>query len=148
MNKGFIKPTKRKRKKIVQIGFFILVHPNLGLHPVVTLQDDIFTNKTNHLLDESTTRFSQLSRNPLDVVASPQSTSKLVNYQTNNLWDFHNASQLLDFTKGLCDSLHKDRFSSFKGFQFSLGNIQISLLSITSYNANVITKVNLFLIER
>ena len=54
------KQNKRDREEEC-IDIFILVHPNLGLHSVMSLQHEIFTNTTS----------SQLDQQPLDFITLP-----------------------------------------------------------------------------
>jgi len=41
-------------------NIFILVHLNIGLHPILTLQDDIFTNTISLQLDQQPLDFTTI----------------------------------------------------------------------------------------
>ena len=50
---------------------FILIHPNLGLHPILTQTDEISTNTTNNKLDKPIVGFLQLPTPLLDFPCQP-----------------------------------------------------------------------------
>ena len=50
---------------------FILIHPNLGLHPILTQTDEISTNTTNNKLDKPIVGFLQLPIPLLDFPCQP-----------------------------------------------------------------------------